>query len=105
MFGELIGQRVEAIVVDFEFQFLVETVEHFRANAIVDGRGHGRLRLQTCWSRGVNANIGQRNREYPLRKAEGRSLAPAFRCPSRLLPAWQRPRRTADTQNRFENST
>jgi hypothetical protein len=36
MFGEFIGQRVEAIVVDFKFQFLIETVEHFRVNAIVD---------------------------------------------------------------------
>src|SRR6185312_2317971 len=39
------------------------------------------------------------------RKAEGRSLAPAFRYPSRQLPTRQRPFRTADTQNRFENST
>ena len=39
-----------------------------------------------------------------FRKAKGRSLVPAFRYPSRL-PAWQRPDRTADTQNRFENST
>ncbi len=54
MVGEFIGQRIEAIVVDLEFQFLVETVEHFRVNAIVDRRdaveglfGHGRLRLRT----------------------------------------------------------
>ena len=33
--GKLVGQRVEAIVVDFEFQFLVETVQHLRVDAIV----------------------------------------------------------------------
>ena len=45
MVGELVGQRVEAIVVDLEFQFFIEAVEHFSVNAVVDGLfGHGRLR-------------------------------------------------------------
>src|SRR5258705_4731466 len=94
--GEFISQRIEAIVVDLEFQFLVETVEHFRVNAVVDWCGHRWLRLRTCWvACGVNANIGQRKRGHVTSwKAESRSLAPASRYPSRLLPAWQRSHRT-----------
>src|SRR5258707_15489425 len=34
--GELIGQRVEAIVVDLELQFFVEAIQHLCVNAVVD---------------------------------------------------------------------
>src|SRR5205814_9978677 len=53
---KFVGQRIETIVVDFKFQFLIETIQHFRLNAVVDGAirgpfGHGGLQLQSCWVR------------------------------------------------------
>jgi len=57
-------------------------------------------------SRGVNADMRQVDRGgRHLVENRRPELAPAFRYPSRLLPVWQRLYRTADTQNRFENST
>jgi hypothetical protein len=53
--GKLVGERIEAIVVDLEFQLLVEAVEHFRMDAVVDrmlavGRlfGHGKRLRARC---------------------------------------------------------
>ena len=65
MVGEFVGQRVEAIVVDLEFQLLVETVEHFRMNAIVDRRGPLAVLVMAApvGRVGVNAN-DRRYRRY-----------------------------------------
>ena len=74
--GELVGQRVETIVVDLQFQFLIKTVQHFRLNAVVDRRGavggrfgHGRLRLVA----GSIHGVGGRSASL---KAERRSPPP-----------------------------
>jgi hypothetical protein len=33
---EFVGQRIEALVVDLEFELLVKTVDHFRVDAVMD---------------------------------------------------------------------
>ena len=46
--GQLVGQRVKPLIVEFEFEFLVETVLHLRAKAVEGGGpfGHGKLQFR-----------------------------------------------------------
>ena len=57
-------QRIETIVVDFKFQFLIETIQHFRLDAVAGRHGaiwgpfcHSGLQLQKCWVRVVCVDV------------------------------------------------